>query len=469
MRDVKLKVFRDPLYDYIQIREDYCKDFIDTAVFQRLRRIEQTSMRILYPSAHHDRFAHSIGVFYLGQMAFTHIEANSKSFFTEITDDQWESYKRTFEIACLLHDCGHSPFSHTFEHHYLHQREPLIKKRLTSFFTDEPNFGDDYDEASPAPHEKISALLLLQIFGDIIAKKYAAQPKLAERMIMGCRYENPSTQIQKFENKLISMLNGSGIDVDSLDYIQRDSWISGVSNVEIDYQRLLSSLQIRPDEHGIPQIVFKKSALSVLDNISIGRNFLYKWIYSHHIVNYEQYLLKEIVKDINTDTGGELVNSIFTIDSFIEPTKFLMNIHYLPSDDDLMYIIKSFYGKSPKIEELLSRKYRYKALWKTYFEFNEVYFSKVTSDNRMKISGRINDGKLNDIYGRENLLCIDANPKLKSIRCNDFFINIDEELIDAAKATTLPSQNLDYFILYVSPDLTSRKEEIIQKILQLQS
>lgn len=469
MHDIKPKVFRDPLYGYIQICEDYCKDFIDTTIFQRLRRIEQTSMRILYPSAHHDRFAHSIGVFYLGQMAFTHIEANSKQFFSEITEDQWKSYKTTFEIACLLHDCGHSPFSHTFESYYVQQKEQSIKDQLTSFFVDELNFSDDYDEASPAPHEKISALLLLQIFGKTIEEKYVAQPKLAARMIMGCRHDSPTTQIQKFENKLISMLNGSGIDVDSLDYIQRDSWISGVSNVEIDYQRLLSSLQIKPDEHGIPQIVFKKSALSVLDNISIGRNFLYKWIYSHHIVNYEQYLLTEIIKDINNSTKNELSNSIFTINSFTQPVKFHGNNYFLPSDDDLMYIIKSFYGENPKIEELLSRKYKFKALWKTYFEFNEVYFSKVPSENRMKISGRINGGKLSGEYGEKNLLCINANPKLKSIKCNDFFINVDEELIDASKATTLPSQNLSYFILYVSPELISQKEEIIRKVLQLQS
>lgn len=469
MPDIKLKIFRDPLYGYIQIEEDYCKDFIDTAIFQRLRRIEQTSMRILYPSAHHDRFAHSIGVFYLGQMAFTHIETNSKNFFTEISEDQWISYKKTFEIACLMHDCGHSPFSHTFEHYYLHQKEQSIKEQLASYYPDEPNFNADYHEASPAPHEKISALLLLRIFGDIIRDKYTAQPKLAARMIMGCRHDNPSTQIQKFENKLISMLNGSGIDVDSLDYIQRDTWISGVSNVEIDYQRLLSSLQIKPDKHDIPQIVFKKSALSVLDNISIGRNFLYKWIYSHHIVNYEQHLLKTIVEEININTNGALINSIFTIDSFIEPVKFQTSNHFLPSDDDLMYIIKSFYGTSSKINELLSRQYKFKALWKTYFEFNEVHFSSVKSDNRMKISARINNGKLNDEYGCGNLLCIEAKPKLKSIESNDFFINVDEELIDASKATTSPRQNLSYFILYVSPELISHKEEIIQKVLRLQS
>jgi HD superfamily phosphohydrolase len=287
-------------------------------------------------------------------------------------------------------------------------------------------------------------------------------------MIMGCRYDNPSNQIEKFENKLISMLNGSGIDVDSLDYIQRDSWISGVNNVEIDYQRLLSSIMIMPDKQENPQIVFKKSALSVLDNISIGRNFLYKWIYSHHIVNYEQNLLKGIIKKINLDSEDELCNSFFSVQSFKDSVIFNKRNHYLPSDDDLMYIIKSFYGTDDRIEELLSRKYRFKALWKTYFEFDEMYFTNVTSENRMKISSKINKGKLDPIYDNKDLLCIDAKPTLKSINPNDFFINIDGKLIDASKATASPNQNLNYFILYVSPILTSKKTEILDNILRLQ-
>ena len=80
----KEKIFRDPIYGYISIPEKYCERFIDTAIFQRLRRIEQTSMRVLYPTAHHDRFAHSIGVYYLGQLAFSYLEKNSKDFFNDI-------------------------------------------------------------------------------------------------------------------------------------------------------------------------------------------------------------------------------------------------------------------------------------------------------------------------------------------------------------------------------------------------
>lgn len=464
----KEKIFRDPIYGYISISGNYCKDFIDTDIFQRLRRIEQTSMRVLYPSAHHDRFAHSIGVFYLGQIAFLNLKKNSESFFSEITSEMWENYKNTFEIACLMHDCGHSPFSHTFEHYYLYNKEEKIKNKIATFFVNSQTFIEEYNSASPAEHEKISALLLLERFSQKI-KDNNALPELAARMIMGCKYENDLDSIKKFENKLISLLNGSGIDVDSLDYIQRDSWASGVSNVNIDYHRLLSSIMIKPDENGIPKIVFKKKVLSVIDNIGIGRNFLYKWIYSHHKVNYEQYLLCEIIDKINSDSNGEFCNKIFSIEAFSQIQKFNNTTYFLPTDDDIMHTIKQFKGSDPKIEEFLSRNYRFKALWKTYFEFNDAYFSKVSRKDRMVFYSKIKNGTLSKKYEAEDMLCLPAKPKLKGINENDFFIDIDGKLIDASKATNQPAENLDYFILYVSEKIKSEKDKIIKDILDLQT
>lgn len=464
----KDKIFKDPIYGYVTIPYSYCLDFIDSEIFQRLRRIEQTSMRVLYPSARHDRFAHSLGVYHLGTLAFKNLKRNSSSFFPSISKDQWESYQKTFELACLMHDCGHSPFSHTFEHFYLFHKEDIIKNLLADYYKEDTNFVDDFCSSAPAPHEKISALVLLEHFKSKMLSN-GASPELAARMIMGCRYENDTNTERKFENKLISILNGSGIDVDSLDYIQRDSWASGVSNVEIDYHRLLSALMIKPDKDKIPQIVFKKNVLSVLDNIGIGRNFLYKWIYSHHIVNYEQYLLKKIIDKINSDSGEEFCNKVFSLESFKTEQNFQSHTYYLPSDDDIVYTIKNFRDTDPKINEFLSRKYIFKALWKTYFEFNDAHFSSVSLKNRMSIVTKINKNALNNKYGEGKFLCLQATPKLKGINKNDYFIEIDDKMIDASAATSLTNANLDYFILYVVDDLLSKKKQILKDVLSLQS
>lgn len=458
------KIFRDPIYGYISIRKNYCRDFIDTAIFQRLRRIEQTSMRILYPSAHHDRFAHSIGVYHLGTLAFSYLYSNSSNCFQdEISSEKWELYRKTFEIACLMHDCGHSPFSHTFEHFYLYRRETEIKDQIATHFADKQSFVEDYDASSPASHEKISALLVLEKFTESILQN-GASPELVARMIMGCKHSSPKSKCELFENKLIFLLNGSGIDVDSLDYIQRDSWVSGVSNVEIDYQRLLSSLLIMPDQDGKPQIVFKKSALSVLDNISLGRNFLYKWIYSHHIVTYEQYLLNEIIKLINHNTHDEFCQNIFSINSFFDNVSVGSDQFYLPSDDDLMHIFKKYHKGNETINEFLSRKYKYKALWKTYFEFDE-HFKNISVLERLRIYTQIGDGKLFDKYGP--MLCLKVEPKLKGINPCDFFICIEDKLVDASISTSQTNQNLSYYILYVEERLLHRKNEIITDVRKL--
>ncbi|NJK94003.1 MAG: hypothetical protein HC905_02910 [Bacteroidales bacterium] len=367
-----------------------------------------------------------------------------------------------------MHDCGHSPFSHTFEHYYTYNKEKEINDKLAEYFADDRFFHDDFVSASPAAHELISAIILLANFSNQI-KSNNASPQLAARMILGCKYENDSDLDKKFENKLISLLNGSGIDVDTLDYIQRDSWASGVSNVDIDYARLLSSIMIKPDSQGIPKIMFKKNVLSVLGNISQGRNFLYKWVYSHHKVNYEQYLLSRIVEKINTDSKGEFCNKIFSIQSFSEPQIFNNTTYFLPTDDDIIHTIKQFSLSDLKIEEYLSRSHKLIAIWKTYFEFKEAHFDNISSANRMGIYSKLQKGALTKKYGENSILCLKCTPKLKSINQNDFFIDVDGKSIDASKATVQSNENLDYFITYTTEDLISKKEDIIIDILNLQS
>ena len=122
------KIFRDSVHGYINVPVDYVTNFIDTELFQRLRHIEQTGMRILYPSARHDRFIHSLGTYFLGHKAFECFKRNiyrsyhgiaGKTDHYIIFEDEkenecfWDKCQLLFEIACLLHDCGHAPFSHT--------------------------------------------------------------------------------------------------------------------------------------------------------------------------------------------------------------------------------------------------------------------------------------------------------------------------------------------------------------------
>lgn len=381
------KEFKCPVHGYISIPEEYCSRFIDTPVFQRLRQIEQTGMRVLYPSAHHDRFIHSLGVFHLGQLAFHYLRKNSQEMLEEleIEDEVIESYKKSFLIACLLHDCGHSPFSHTFEDEYdiNNKLNPMIKDLIGN-----GKFIQDYEgtpPCSPAPHEKVSVIVILKYYKQKI-EECGADPILVARAVIGCKHILPTDSKERLENAIISLLNNKAIDVDKLDYIIRDTWASGVKNVSIDVERLLSSLVYAKDENGRFRLSFKKRALSVLQNVVEGRDYLYRWIYSHHKVVYHEALLKKSLKAaaelISPGNQDVFLEKLFSVDSILEPQQVNGLNMYLPTDGDIFYFLKK---QMPHeiIENLLSRNH-HKTLWKSHLEYERI-FKSVPSGERETI------------------------------------------------------------------------------------
>ena len=282
----RTKKFRDTIHGYIDIPDIIVSNIIDTEQFQRLRYIEQTSMRSLYPAARHDRFIHSLGVYWLGQQAFQYFRFNSQNEILEtdtekenLKDEWWSRQEILFCLACLLHDCAHAPFSHTLENMYILRQKTLIGEMsyglgegskiaeldyaLLESCGSESEFQDDFlqkDEVMyrgvGAPHEKMSAYCVIKEYKDAI--KNICEKMLEEeigdedlvfivRMITGCTYKKSDTK-KSVKNCIISMLNSSSIDVDGLDYIVRDAYMSGIDNFNIDYQRLLSSFTVIPIE-----------------------------------------------------------------------------------------------------------------------------------------------------------------------------------------------------------------------------
>lgn len=280
----RTKKFRDTIHGYIDIPDVIVSNIIDTEQFQRLRYIEQTSMRSLYPAARHDRFIHSLGVYWLGQQAFQYFRMNSQNELLEsetkiLTDEWWNKQEILFCLACLLHDCAHAPFSHTLENMYILRQKTItengsygLKKNskigeldyaLLEKCENDKEFPNDFlkkDEAVytgvGAPHEKMSAYYVIKEYSDAV--KNICRKMVGEniedndiifivRMIIGCTYEKNNTE-KSVKNCIISMLNSSSIDVDGLDYIVRDAYMSGIDNFNIDYQRLLSSFTVIPVE-----------------------------------------------------------------------------------------------------------------------------------------------------------------------------------------------------------------------------
>jgi HD superfamily phosphohydrolase len=458
----KTKLFRDPVHGYIVIPVDFCEAFIDTDIFQRLRRIEQTSMRVLYPSAHHDRFSHSLGVFHLGQSAFSNLKNNSNI--------NIDSFENSFLIACLLHDCAHSPFSHTFEKYYLLNREKEIRERLVSNLLEDDSFKKDFESCSPSPHEMISAIVAIEKYKEEIAK-FGGNLSLIARMIIGCKF---SSSERSFENCLISLLNGLAIDVDKLDYITRDTWASGVSNVKIDYERLLSSLLIREDSDGINKVYFKKNGLNVIKNVIDGRNFLFEWVYSHHKVSYEQYIINQAVKELSKELSSiedEFCRAFFSIDTLYNKIQYNNFNFFLPCDGDLIYLFKIFYDKIPVIKEFLSRNYRNKALWKTRAEF--LHYLKGIDDNGLQKIKILAKEPVQKFLSRKgisgNVIIEDVNIKFLNIAKNQLFIDIDGDEISYTQLFPEIEKNSSnlFFNLFLPNESLVYKTDIIKELRKL--
>lgn len=284
------KLFMDMVHGYIHIPRPFVKHIIDTELFQRLRNIDQTGIRIVYPDAKHDRFGHSLGVFHLGSIAvdalLKNFHAKGRGRYWKIRSDRsrevfWAKNKLLFLIACLLHDIGHAPFSHALElDMYRNSGETEFDQNLCSEINLLEN--DSREDLNTlklrdiSPHEKMGAMLVIKelkepiknildyfsseseypVYNEspIFAEHYPSPPTVDSsqlskdicfvvRMIMGLKYVGfrPEEQIK---NCFIELLNGVNFDVDKLDYILRDTVMSGISNVGIDVERLVGAIDI---------------------------------------------------------------------------------------------------------------------------------------------------------------------------------------------------------------------------------
>ena len=175
------KRLKDPIYGYIQIPVKYMTNIVDTAEFQRLRRIIQTSYSPLYSSAVHNRFVHSIGVFYLGTLTVNQLKKEISEKINTSLD--LEIIGEIFKLACLLHDVGHAPFSHTGENFFLGENYDYSQLHFKlAEAIGSSGFKKDIPEdtsLSAAPHEIMSALIgILRytvFFGDVEQKEFFAR------------------------------------------------------------------------------------------------------------------------------------------------------------------------------------------------------------------------------------------------------------------------------------------------------
>lgn len=456
------KLIKDNVHGYIYVNEQYFK-IIDTAIFQRLKNIKQTSYTSLYPSSTHDRFIHSLGTYHLGKQVIAELWNNiGSSLKLPFSGNEKDSITFSFEMACLLHDVGHAPFSHTGENFYQVKRirEDDIELKNSSFFhkymtknkmdkfyfldgllineladyynVDIENmdsvddnvkivetFLDDYKnvvkENSVKPHEKMSALISLREYGSVIrelaeqrGQKIEFNADLFVRSIIGAKYarlkwRNDAEKITiiTIYNAVISLLNSDIIDVDKLDYILRDNFMTGFKNTGIDTERLVKSFTIVQKEDSSCCLAYKKNAFSVIENVILANDSSRRWVQNHPIILYDtyitQYCVKETFKILETYVrdAENAFEKFFNVDSITTTgTRWMENENiFLASDLDLVGLFKKAYCIARDnhldysyeiLNEFFDRSARRHPLWKSEMEFKVCFNRDRMSDVQLE-------------------------------------------------------------------------------------
>lgn len=236
----KLKIINDPVHGFVKIPYEILFDVIEHAIFQRLRRISQTGLlNLIFPGATHTRFHHALGAMHLMFSALENLKLKG----IKISKEE----EKSALLAILLHDIGHGPFSHALENILI----------------------EDWH------HEKLSLLLMEQL-----NTEFHGELTMAIEMFKG-KYH------RKFFNQLIS----SQIDVDRLDYLKRDSFFSGVSEGNVNAQRIISMMNVSEDE-----LVIDAKGIYSIENFLTARMFMYWQVYFHKTASLAEHFLVKILQ-----------------------------------------------------------------------------------------------------------------------------------------------------------------------------
>ncbi len=234
-----LKIISDPVFGFIRIPRGLLYNIVEHPFFQRLNRINQLGLAsVVYPSARHTRFQHSLGAFHLMSEAVRSLQEKGVYIF--------DSEAEAVEAAILMHDIGHGPFSHVLEH-------TLI---------------------SGISHEDISLMMMEHINRDL-----NGQLNLAISI-----FKN------QYPNKIFHQLISSQLDMDRLDYLRRDSFYTGVTEGNIGSARIIKMLNVKDE-----QLVVEAKGIYSIENFLTTRRLMYWQVYLHKTtVGYEKVLVNTL-------------------------------------------------------------------------------------------------------------------------------------------------------------------------------
>lgn len=470
-RNKQVKHFLDSVHGTIDIPKEYCDRIIDTCYFQRLRRIEQNSCRSVFPSARHDRFIHSLGVYHLGGRIANCIMNKCGVNGSDILPPNALEVTETYKMACLLHDVGHTPFSHTFEDFFdIDSAEKALKDELK-----DECFNSDVEKVrKAAPHEVISAYVAIKVFKNDLEALNINLVLLA-RMITGYKFLEGQESNQSFENAMIELIHGDIIDADGLDYVCRDVWAGGYKNFTIDLNRLINSIEIDRSDNGGYSVLYSSKALNEIEAVLNIKNFQYLYVLKHHKVLLEQHLLIEAMKstacyhlklpDKTQDERDNALRSLCNFRVFTEQIILPQSNYklYRPTDDDFVALMKQYDPEEYYIKQWLSRKYNVVSLWKSKLEYFNVFrpiFNTLSEESARNIHTILkSDSCIHYLCVRFNLterdiIIIPVAPKVRSLDANKIYVRLNDSIQPYSQLNhdvfSVISKKFSYCYIYVN-------------------
>ena len=299
--------FNDPIYGFITIESELILKLINHPFFQRLRRISQMGLSsFVYHGANHTRFGHALGSMHIMQRAIAILVSKG----IPVSFKECEA----MQIAILLHDIGHGPFSHATE-------KALFKG---------------------VHHETIS----LRVF-HLLNVSFNGKLDLAIQIFT-------NNYSRKFMHQLIS----GQVDVDRLDYLKRDSFYTGVTEGNINTDRILAMMNVEGE-----QLVFESKGVHSLEKFLLARRLMYWQVYLHKTSLVAELLLVKTLQRFRylVEMDKEKLSEAHILKPLLnqnenEPISEAILAHYLLLDDsDILSLLKQWCSHTDPILKQLSQ------------------------------------------------------------------------------------------------------------------
>ncbi len=274
----KNKIINDPVYGFIPIKSEMIFDLIEHPFLQRMRHIRQLGLaELVYPGAIHTRFHHALGAMYLIGQALEILIGKG----IDLSEEEVEAA----QIAILLHDTGHGPFSHSLE-------DTLLEN---------------------IKHESLSFLFMKEL-----NRQFSGRLTLALKIFQ-------NTYPKKFLHQLVS----SQLDIDRLDYLNRDSFFTGVREGTIGTDRIIAMMNVVKG-----QLVVEEKGIYNIENFLNARRLMYWQVYLHktsvsaerllvNIIKRAQYLVRSGEQLPASEALSLFLHHRFTLDDFVEKRNLL--------------------------------------------------------------------------------------------------------------------------------------------------